>query len=95
MIALAESDEPVQRILRYAEYSKSAGAQACEIVPEVAGFGSAAGSHRGRVEVQDDILAAQCGERDTTAVVAGKCKSGPLVLLRVVRMQEGSVLRGY
>ena len=32
------------------------------------------GGHRGRVEVQDDILAAQCGERDTTAVVAGKCE---------------------
>ena len=51
MIALAESDEPVQRILRYAEYGESTGREACEVVPEVAGLGGAAGSHRGRVEV--------------------------------------------
>ena len=51
MIAPAESDELVQRILRYAEHGESAGAQAFEVVSEVAGLGGAAGSHRGRVEV--------------------------------------------
>ena len=74
MIAPAESDELVQRILRYAEHGKSAGAQSFEVVSEVAGLGGAAGSHRGRVEVQDDILATQCRERDAIDVVAGKCK---------------------
>ena len=74
IIALAESDELVQRILRYADHGKSAGGEACEVVAEVAGFGGAAGSHRGGIEIQDDILAAQCGERDAISVVAGKCK---------------------
>lgn len=68
-----ENGEPVFRSIMSIE-SESAGAQAREVVPEVTGLSSASRSHRGRVEVQDDILTAQCGERNAIAVVAGKCE---------------------
>ena len=76
IIALAESDELVQRILRYAEHGKSAGAQSFEVVSEVAGLGGAARRHRGRVEVEDDGAACEVRERDILAVLIGQREGG-------------------
>ena len=72
MIALAESGEFVQRILRYAEHGEPVGGQAGEIIAKIAGFGGATRGHRRRVEVQDDVRATQCGKRDGTAGVGGE-----------------------